>query len=501
MANTSPGYINDWQASSLKSTRTRYLIPSYTEILAVAILLMVYLVVYALIGYANPSNVNIVGPFVLVAILGCANWKMARKNGKNFWTALFWFRLSISVYYGLGTMFVYVVNDVTLNFMKEFYAFNDHEVLKLNMLVAVTVILVLMMARFAILQSGGYAARMHRMVSKNEKRPDNSLFVSGFFILGLGLTISYIFVTPYRMGWTNYVLPGVVISLTKLIPVGFFLIVLWARRNARKMLPIVFVFVAMEMLTNLLFFSKSSLLLLLVMISLAFLWDRVSIMRVLGIGVLVASTYFTINPMVNFARHEIGLRYGANVHASFTERLEIISGYFADSGIAYAATERQGGLSRLSYVNAATFLIHRYDSGRSDDWPERLGAVLVPRFLWPQKPIITDIGPRIYTLGTGNTGSSSGAGLFAEAYWAWGWWGVLLFMSIYGAAVGVLTTFASNIMHTGQWLYFPVVLMSLRYGMRTDGHYISDAAGALVILVSFYAVLRFVDKLLKFFRI
>lgn len=484
--------------------QTKLVAPTVMEIWILAGLLLSYFLVDTQLGGSSHQSLNYGGPLALVAILGYANWHMARKDPKTLWTSLFWFRLSTAVYFGLGTFFVYVVNDQTRVYLESFYRFTDEEVFKLNQLATLSVISVLIAARLTLHVTSRWATRMHQRVAVTVKSRERALLLTASVSLGLGLFISYVVVMPYRMGWSDFILPGSVMSLKALVPVGIFLFVLWSRRNARSLLPIVFALIAVEMLFSLLFFAKSEFLLLLVMVSLAYLWERVTLSKLFLVGTIVLTAYFSIEPMVSYARYEIGLRYGENAQAGFDERMEILSGYFSEGGAAAKADEMQGGLSRISYVNAATFLIHRYDSGYPDDWPELLAAVLVPRFLWPEKPIITAIGQRIYTLGSGNEGSSSGAGLFAEAYWAWGWWGVVFFMGLYGAAIGVLTRFASVIMHNGQWLYFPVVLMGLQYGMRTDGHYIADAAGGLVILVGFYVLFRLLDRLMlpttKLFR-
>ncbi len=475
------------------------LIPTSQEIWAVVSLLAFYLAADDFFGSSSYLVVNTLGPLALTAILCYGGWLMVRSDGKNLWTALFWFRLSTAVYFGVGTIFVYIANDMTRLYMESFFRFSDEDVFKLNLIVTLSVILVLIMARITILAIKKSARRHRTKAIVTKGGTEKGLFSAAVVFLAIGLTINYMFAIPYRMGWTSTTLPGSVMNLTKLIPVGVFFITLWGLRNARWLLPAIFGLVAVEMLFSLLMFMKGTMLLLLIMMSLAFLWDQVTLKKLLITGTIVLVAYFASKPIVDHARHEIELRYGANTQAGFGERLEIISEYFTAGQTAQTGEEVQSELSRLSYVNAATFIIHLYDSGQPSNWPKLIPAVFVPRFLWPEKPIITAIGMNIYELGTGNRGSSSGAGIFAETYWAMGWWGVIFFMSVYGVIIGVLTRFALGVMHDGRWLYFPVVLMALRYGMRTDGHYISDVAGALVILVALYILIRILDVFIKSF--
>lgn len=470
------------------------LLPTYVEIGSLAALLVFYLVVAALWGEDGYPIANFVGSVCLAAILGYGGWRMVTADGMNLWTALFWFRLSTAIYFGFGTAFVYFANEASLFSMRSFYQFYDGDVFKLNLIVALSTLLVLIAARVTIFVTRALHWAPRSRKSEVWKRVDRRFLAVGLIFLGVGLFVKYVFVMPYLLGWSANVLPGTVLSLVNLAHVGMFFITLWGRRNARWLLPAIFALVAVEILSSLLLFQKTSMIFLLVMVSLAFLWDKVTVKKLLIVTFVILGAYFASKPIVDYGRHEIGLRYGADTQAGFGERLDIFGQAVTDSWNREAGESvLQGGLMRLSYVNAATFVIDLYDNDQASNWPELIPAVFIPRFLWPEKPIITAIGLDIYELSTGRRTSSSGAGIFAESYWAYGWWGVVIFMSVYGVFIGILTRFSSNVMREGRWLYFPVVLMTLKYGMRTDGHYISDVAGALVILVAFYVLLRILE--------
>ena len=485
------------QAVGRGISRNDPLVPQMWEILAVMALFVFYQLADVILGEAFYPAVNYTGPIGLGAILGYANWRMIRREGRNLWAALFWFRLSTLVYFGLGTMVIYVVNNFTRNYMESFFAFTEAEIFKHNLVVTLSVILTLIFSRLVLLRTrkSGYKSLLRAQMAGSGA--DRRLFISAMVFLGIGLFVNYVFVLPYRMGWTNIVLPGSVMNLKNMIPVGIFFITLWGLRNARWLLPAIWGGLAVQMLLALLMFAKAEMLMLEIMVALAFVWDRVTFRKLAMAGSIILATYFALKPIVSYARNEIGLRYGGNVQAGFGERFKILASYFDKrAGSGDVETDIQDGLSRLSYVNASTFVIHLYDSGRPGDWPKLLPAVFIPRILWKNKPIITNIGTEIYELGTGHGGSSSGAGIFADCYWAYGWGGVIIFMSAYGVIIGGLTRFSSNVMREGRWLYFPVVLMGMKLGMRTDGHYISDVPGALVILIAMYVLIRIIEKII-----
>ena len=113
---------------------------------------------------------------------------------------------------------------------------------------------------------------------------------------------------------------------------------------------------------------------------------------------------------------------------------------------------------------------------------------------WPDKPITTQSAVDFNIAATGIATSASSPGLFAEAYWNYGWTGVILLMMPLGLLLALLSRYAIDVFHRESWLYFPVVLLAMRIGFRTDGYYVPDILGALVILISLQLVLYLLDR-------
>ena len=457
-------------------------------------LLALYTAAGTLLGESRYSVINSVGPLILTTILGCGAWAMLRTDPRNVWTALFWFRLSTALYFGIGTSLIFVVDSAARERMEAFYGFLGYDVFKLNLVVTVSVVLVLVSSKLGLRAGAKLPLPRRHISTEDSPREGRRLLVAALACLIIGATVNYGVVVPSVAGWVDTGLPVVVQNLSRLTLVGIFLIMLWSLQYARSWLPLISGLVAIEILTELLIFAKSTAVMTLVVFLLAFLWRKSTLSRLAICGSLVLAAYFAIQPVIRDARIEIGRRYGANTQAGLNERFHILLG--ALDSHRQAGEGIQSGLSRLSYVKSATFVIQRYDSGQPGDWAELLPAVFVPRVLWPEKPVITRIGVDIYELGTGRTSSAMGAGVFADAYWAMGWLGVIVFMPAYGVILGALTAFAARVIRERRWLYFLVVLMALRMGFRLDGHYISDVAGSSVILLATYAVTYGLDVLL-----
>lgn len=471
------------------------LAPSLLEILSHFGIVLFYIaaMVYRADYGSGQLIANLIGPLAMTGILAVAAWRLLRADRRNIWTALFWFRLSTGAYFGFGTCVVFGVNYATRVYIESFYKFFDDEILKMNLVVSVSVVLVLGAARAAILLSGPQRVRQTAKQTQGQ-----ALLGVGMLFLVVGLSVNYGLKAPQDFGWTNSQIPSSILGFAQFTMLGIFMLTLWSLERARWFLPVITGIAAVEMVFQLLLFAKTGILMTLTLFLLAFLWRKITLVRAGVCAALIIGTYVVTTPLVSYSRAQLDAVHGRFAKIGFGPRFKILTSYDPAAAHAFAGgKEIQYALLRISYVNAATLVIAQYDDGAPGDWPELLPAVFVPRALWPEKPIISDVGRDIYELGTGRRSSFAGAGVFAEAYWAMGWWGVIVYMTIYGAILGVLTNLAARSLREGKWLLFPVVLMGLQIGFRTDGHYILDVAGAGVIVVWMYLILSFGDRLLR----
>lgn len=124
---------------------------------------------------------------------------------------------------------------------------------------------------------------------------------------------------------------------------------------------------------------------------------------------------------------------------SISERVDILSDtitQFED-----LSEETTDGIisQRFTIAPFQAYFINAYDSGTPGDSLRNALLVLIPRFVWPDKPIIA--GGREFDLifrGI-EVESSLAIGYPAEAYWNQGWLGVIAVAILIGAEIGWLT--------------------------------------------------------------
>jgi hypothetical protein len=231
------------------------------------------------------------------------------------------------------------------------------------------------------------------------------------------------------------------------------------------------------------------------MFVLALLRSRITLMRLAGAAAVILLCFQTIVPMAEYGRHQLILRYDSISGAALDERLEILSNYFEGGAVEKSEEEFQGAIARFSYMNGAALAVQLYDSGLPGNSLANIPAVFIPRMFWPDKPVITQVGVDFTVLATGNAHSSSAAGLFAESYWNFGWFGIPLLMVPLALIHYYLSRYALKVIHFGRWLFFPVVLVGMKMGLRVDGHYVSDVVGTIVLVVVVHVMLTLADRL------
>jgi hypothetical protein len=142
----------------------------------------------------------------------------------------------------------------------------------------------------------------------------------------------------------------------------------------------------------------------------------------------------------------------------------------------------QSGWIRITYVNAGAFAISLYDRGFAGDSFKNMFAVLVPRMFWPDKPI--DQTPREFAaMSYGEFAENSVTPtIFAEAYWNFGWLGIPMIGISLGLALALLSINVIRLLNRKAWLYMPVLLTSMQYGLSIDGLFVSSVIGGAAII-------------------
>ena len=470
--------------------------PSWTEILLVLATMLSYGITAA---YGDEMTLagNWIGPSILSVSLVFGGYRLLRAHVRNLWVPLLWYRISMFIYYGVGTVVPLFVNAETTDVIMNFYSFNARDMLKLNVVTCLFHLVVLVVVRglFAGLSRKTTVVKTRERLVKLISPANFSVGVCGTVFLGIGAAANFLIILPATLGWIDTSSLGPLNNIALASLIGDFLLTYWALENRRSaVLAVVLIFVVLETLLGLLQMTKFVTLFPAAMVGLGFIYHRPTLFRILSFGAALFAIFMFLTPLIGYARNTNNSDYQGS--ASPSDVLRIYLSYNGRDTENDASANYQDGWARLSYVSAGTFAINQYDRGEPGDTYRYALIVMIPRALYPNKPIITDISREFTYAVNGNYDSSTNPGLPSEAYYNFGWTGVLLVALLTGLIIGFWSIYSYTALQRDAWHLFFVVLLGLKLGSRMDGALVSDIIGAASIGLLAHITLEFLNRFL-----
>jgi hypothetical protein len=469
------------------------LVPTSIEILALSSLVAFYWLADELFEDSADEIVNVVGPLAFTAIMGLAALHMLQGDARVVFTPLFTFRVSSAVYFGIGSLVHLIIDPERRAILELFYQFSDREVAKVNLLTACSALVI-------VVVSGGleglFPARRIVSATATSKMPmarANRMRNYGLAFVIIGSTLKYLVVFPMSMGWVAWgKVPGSIVVMAEMSLIGLCLLTIWSLSYAPKLFPFVCGLVTIEMLVGVVQFTKLQVLLPILMLLVGMYVHKLTWARIVLGLLVVAFTIEFMQPLVSYARDEFNARTGGNrEHASIGIRFEILASYFDPFRRRYSNEAAGEGLMRICYVNAATFAISQYDRGLAGNSFRNLAIALVPRVLWPDKPLLQEGGEFATAAAGFDVQNSVSPGLYAEAYWNFGWFGVPVVMPVISVFLTMMSRYSLWILREERWIFFPIALIGMKLGLSMDMMFVSLFAGtgAIIIVLHFGTVM------------
>ena len=245
---------------------------------------------------------------------------------------------------------------------------------------------------------------------------------------------------------------------------------------------------AAELASGLLSFSKTDVFITLGVAFLGLYFVRPSRLLAISAIAVIAAAYLVITPLVSRGR-----LYIRTTPASISDRMEALElAWSAENGEESRSSTPQAWWSRLCYSNAQAFCMRQYDAGIPGETFRLILPAIIPRVLWPDKPIMTP-GFDFNQLVTRNPHSSSAAGVFGEAYWNAGWMGVAITSAYLGLLFNWFTkiTFKYVAAHDVRCLPFAIggLLMAASITDWFASTYVGGAATYIVYFAATYTLI------------
>jgi len=142
-----------------------------------------------------------------------------------------------------------------------------------------------------------------------------------------------------------------------------------------------------------------------------------------------ALVYVIASPIVTYGRLTILYQTGTIHQATIGERIEILQEDFTNSAsreFTVPNSAQQRGWSRLSYAGQQAYAMREHRKGNTFDSISDIWIVFVPRIIWPDKPRGIGPGKEFYQYATGLESNRSAVTVYGDAYWNFGWLGLIM---------------------------------------------------------------------------
>lgn len=395
---------------------------------------------------------------------------LRRRTHEVFADHLMVLSIAFTVYFVVGALLVPFGPPDQADIVLAYYPINAVEAMRVTGVNDIGLGLALF---FGSLVRGDFVSKLGlRAIGLGRSLASESV-IAVFLLIG---AISTLYVLPFDIGLRTGVVSGSLRSLSQLLLVAILLSAAHSGRGSNWLLSAAITLTIVQAVSGLLQLNKSVVLLPIVALLGGLAW-RHGIRRVIVPGFAGLLLFFVlIASPVSTARNIFGV--GSRVDLG--ERISLLSGAIMRSG-EVPAYHVSTTWARFCYLTVQGAALNLYDQGSPEGSFHLLGWSLVPRVLFPMKPIMSNSGADFYYQLTGQVGSASGHGIFVNGYYNLGWWGVIFVGITAGCMLGTTSVFAARVYETRATLWMPFALLGSYMAFRIDGDFLTDYWGPFVL--------------------
>jgi len=313
-----------------------------------------------------------------------------------------------------------------------------------------------------------------------------------WLFLAIGVPVKYLLELPYLLKLTDFVLPGSIQYLGTFSGLAILPLSVAVREQRRWAKPVLWILVLAEIAVGIVMLSKLHIIMTILLVFLGRYAVRPDLRSLIVAGVVVVVAYAAIlSPFVNFARMMLGRASAQDV----TEAVGAAQAFGTEGreALADVLPGVQSWWTRLAYPNAQAFAMAEFDQGRPGSTFAMVAYAFVPRLLYEDKPNMSP-GQEYTQLILGTDTSSTGVGVFGEAYWNGGWPLVMVTGLYIGGLFGLLGRMASRAIISHRWLYVPLVIKAVFLGLRPDDWFVQTYVGGVLQVLITVALLAAVAR-------
>ncbi len=445
------------------------------------------------------ETLNLFVPVLLALSSVLLVWQVVRQHPLAIWNPLVWFLLACTMYYGLGQLIHLFGTPDSIRRVNQLYKVDQPGLARTNFLHTVGVIIIVGVYAIA---STLFKQQQRTLPADGalaiERRSIQEARVSSILFLSVGLPIKYLLELPANLGLLTWILPGSIKYLGTLSGVAIIPLYWLYKKQGGMYRPLFLALVISEFLVSVVSLSKLEMVKTALFLVLAMQLVKPGLKKLALSGITIVVVYvFVASPFVTFARVALD-RFAAT---NLLQVVEVWEQYNAQGRTVRDVEYPNAQLwwTRLAYSNVELFAMRQYDQGHPGTTFALAPYTLIPRFIVPDKPIMTT-GLSFTQLITGDRTmmSFTGLGVLGEGYWNAGWLGVAGVGVVVGVFLAAFSQFSARIVEDRRFVFLPISMAGIIMGLRIDDWFVPTYLGFGVQLLLIYLMLQYVVRPIAF---
>lgn len=454
-------------------------------------------------GEATAFSIAVIALGALSALSVWVVLRLVRCDPQTLWTPAVLFPLSTLIFFGFGSASTLFADPATMQFLQSgSYGLDATGLIRAHLLTVAGATIAVALMVFAMRLRFGSSGMPHD-AGKTKQRLSLPVTASIFIIFGA--VLKYCLILPSQWGIIGVSVPGSVVNLSHLLDIGLSIAMYLAVRGSQPWWAIFLVIWPLHLVVSLLEFSKSVMLLAILLPAAGAFLAHKSWKRLLPWLVFAVISYQALQDINTTARVTFLQTIGNFREAGYMARADLLQRILTGDltlmeVTSVAQVDAQVAWLRLNYSGVQLQAMELYDSGSPSDSSLQIVAAIVPRILWPEKPNMTLTGRDFNRVVTGRYDATTRVGMtvYADGYWVMGWSGLILYSAIMGAILGFMTRISYRYVVRRQLVYLPVVFLAMRSAaLGPVGFLQTSFIGALPILLALMGIIYLLEKSLS----
>lgn len=418
-----------------------------------------------------------------------------------------WFVLGAGIYFGLGS----VAGGLRVHpYSVQIFGADTLYLTRVNLLNACSVLIVVGVA-IAFDRWRGSSRRSQSEVSVGSDGLLQQAFPYVLAIAAAGICLKFVFFPVAE----SLLLRSVMGKVYLVIPACFLLLGMLWRRIVWQLKAVALILFALEVFNGLVAFSKYQVIYAMLAFLMGMWMVRTSWKSMFLTMAGLVLVFSVINPLITFGRAHLDYDPQKNSLATRMEILWGASSAMLDPDDVFLTVsdgrvtqmnltemsrpeERARAMGRrFEVASIQGYLINEYNIGRPGNTLSNFWVTFIPRMLWQQKPVITNLGGELnakYYNDPRQTISALAPTYSAEAYWNYGPSGVALVSVLLGLTIGWLTHYSFLAVLGARPEYFIIAFSAAIWACFVESWLVSGYLGEFVIFVVLLIIARIMMK-------